>query len=96
MERQYTEAKETNSKLEKLVAANKLTDTYNIEILNFKNRHTSKNFMSLLVKTLQLKSDPNGDSAEITLLKTQLPDAIKNMATSNFCILWDGNYFFCL
>jgi hypothetical protein len=64
--------------------------------INRYNSFPERNFMSLLLYTMRLKSSPYGYTPEVTGLRKNLPDSIKNITTSNVCLknYQRGNYIF--
>jgi hypothetical protein len=66
------------------------TKKFREEISNYNNAPKGQ-FMPLLLYTLQLKSSPYWDSPEVTGLRNDLPDSIKTITTSNFCL--KNSYF---
>jgi hypothetical protein len=63
------------------------------EISRYNNTRIG-NFMSLLLYTMRLKSSPYWDTLEVTGLRNNLPDSIKTITTSNFCIKGYNRYIF--
>jgi hypothetical protein len=73
-------------------AAAAATKKFREEISSYNNNRIG-NFMSLLLYTLQLKSSPYWDRPEVTGLRNNLPDTIKSIATSNFCLRYNSYMF---
>jgi hypothetical protein len=57
---------------------------FRAEISRYNNREV--NFMSLLLYAVQLRSSPYVNSSKVTASRNSLPESIKTIATSNFCL----------
>jgi hypothetical protein len=72
--------------LNSLVAANdRFLKEFRGQISRY-NNDREVNFMSLLVYTLQLRNSPYWERLEVAGLPNNLPESIKTIATSNFCL----------